>query len=117
MSVKTNFDEANRFIFEKWLAEVHMLSSEWQPARNCYKDFAAHLAWQAWQASQAASAPRTPCCRIDSNRDTKGDDTVKIKVWKWSEGRLWLRAFGAGQDHSPYISVMVGPVELIWPTP
>lgn len=41
----------NREAFEKWLLDVHMLTSEWQPDRNCFKDFPAHLAWQAWQAT------------------------------------------------------------------
>lgn len=38
--------------FERWLSEKHCLSSEWQPERNCYRDFQAHLAWRAWLASR-----------------------------------------------------------------
>lgn len=37
-----------RSSFENWLQNVHGLSSEWDAKRNCYKDFAAHLAWRAW---------------------------------------------------------------------
>ena len=32
--------------------EVHGLDSEWQSERNCFKDYAAHLAFQAWQSSR-----------------------------------------------------------------
>lgn len=40
--------------FEAWLMKDHGLDSEWQTERNCYKDFAAHLAFKSWQASRAA---------------------------------------------------------------
>lgn len=39
--------------FEAWLLEVHGLTAEWQPERNCYKEYPAHLAFQAWGASQS----------------------------------------------------------------
>ena len=36
--------DAERAAYEQWLAYEHGLDSEWQPERNCYKDFPAHLA-------------------------------------------------------------------------
>lgn len=44
--------EKTREDFEKWLLDEHGLESEWQPRRNCFKDFPAHLAFKAWQASR-----------------------------------------------------------------
>lgn len=41
----------NRETFEKWLLDKMGLQAEWQPERNCYKQFTAHLAWKAWQAA------------------------------------------------------------------
>lgn len=38
--------------FSEWLLDIHGLESEWQEARNCFKDFPAHMAYQAWQASR-----------------------------------------------------------------
>ncbi|MBD1601962.1 hypothetical protein [Pseudomonas typographi] len=46
--------EKMREEFEAWLLEVHGLTAEWQPERNCFKEYPAHLAYQAWQASRAA---------------------------------------------------------------
>ena len=48
-----------RVEFEQWLLDAHGLSDEWDEARNCYKQFAAHLAWKAWlaRASVNATAP------------------------------------------------------------
>lgn len=40
--------------FEVWLLKVHGLESEWQPNRNCFKHFPAHLAYQAWKSSREA---------------------------------------------------------------
>jgi hypothetical protein len=40
--------------FCSWLLEEHGLESQWQPDRNCFKDFPAHLAYMAWQASREA---------------------------------------------------------------
>lgn len=34
--------------FEAWLRKEHDLDAEWQPERNCYKEFAAHLAYKSW---------------------------------------------------------------------
>lgn len=45
--------DKEREAFERWLFEVHMLEATWQPERNCYKQFPAHLAFQAWQARTA----------------------------------------------------------------
>lgn len=39
--------------YEKWLQEVHLLSSKLDPERNCFADFPAHLAHQAWEARAA----------------------------------------------------------------
>lgn len=52
--------EKMREEFLQWLLEVHGLESEWQPERNCFKDYAAHLAFQAWQASRAAIEVELP---------------------------------------------------------
>jgi len=46
--------------FLEWLQDVHGLESEWQPERNCFKDYAAHLAFQAWQASRSAVVIELP---------------------------------------------------------
>lgn len=46
-----------RAAFEKWLDETMGLQCEWQEERNCYKEFAAHLAWKAWDASMRLAAP------------------------------------------------------------
>lgn len=42
-----------RFAFEKWLLDVMGLQDEFDEQRNCYKEFACHLAWKAWQAAPA----------------------------------------------------------------
>lgn len=54
--------------FSEWLLDIHGLESEWQEARNCFKDFPAHLAYQAWQASrecQVIELPAEPECPED----------------------------------------------------
>lgn len=51
--------------FEKWLFKEHGLQSEWQPERNCYKDFPAHLAWKAWQAAPLPEGRTEDSARLD----------------------------------------------------
>ena len=62
MSVKTE----PSIEFEDWLQRVHLLSSEWDNARGCYKDFPAHLAYQAWQAARASQVAAPPQQRDES---------------------------------------------------
>ena len=38
---------------------------------------------------------------------------MKIHLWKWSEGRFWLRHFGSGSDHRAYWSLIIGPLEIV----
>lgn len=48
---------ADRAAFEQWMIEVHCYPQDdlvWQEGRNCYADYATHLAWQAWNAALAA---------------------------------------------------------------
>lgn len=47
--------EQQREEFKKWLLEEHMLDSEWNSERNCFKDFAAHLAYKAWLSAKRAT--------------------------------------------------------------
>lgn len=42
----------DRQAFEKWLLEVHLLEGTWNEDRNCYDEFACHLAFKAWCASK-----------------------------------------------------------------
>lgn len=56
----TNSSSNERTNFEAWLLKVHGLESEWQEMRNCYKEFAAHLAFCAWQARGSALPAETP---------------------------------------------------------
>ena len=51
-----------RAAFEAWLLDTHLLTSEWQESRNCFKDYPAHLAFQAWQA--ATKAERERCAKV-----------------------------------------------------
>lgn len=39
---------------------------------------------------------------------------MKIRYWGWRHARLWLRSFGAGNDHPAYTSLVIGPVEVTW---
>lgn len=55
-------ERAERASFEQWLSSVHGLESTWQPERNCYADFPAHLAWTAWRF-------RTECLQASAERD------------------------------------------------
>jgi hypothetical protein len=48
-----------REAFEKWLLDVHMLTSEWNEQRNCFDDFPAHLAPQ-WGQHDMTVDPDTP---------------------------------------------------------
>lgn len=43
-----------RAAFEKWLESEQGLTADWDSKRNCYTQFAAHLAWKAWQAARRA---------------------------------------------------------------
>lgn len=43
---------SDREEFEKWLIEVHGLNAEWDEDRDCYVEFACHIAWKAWQAAR-----------------------------------------------------------------
>lgn len=45
--------------FEAWLRKEHDLDAEWQPERNCYKEFAAHLAYKAWCAARQLPSDQT----------------------------------------------------------
>ena len=51
-----------RAAFEAWLLDTHLLTSEWQESRNCFKDYPAHLAFKAWQAATAAEQDR--CAKV-----------------------------------------------------
>lgn len=37
--------------FESWLMADQMLTPTWNEQRNCYEEFAAHLAYRAWRAA------------------------------------------------------------------
>jgi hypothetical protein len=50
--METPDERLQRQEFELWLDVRHDLASEWQPSRNCFKDFPAHLAWCAWRESR-----------------------------------------------------------------
>lgn len=39
---------------------------------------------------------------------------MKIKYWGWQHARLSFRKFSAGNDHSAYTSLVIGPVEMTW---
>lgn len=56
MDIEKLAREADRAAFEKWLADVHLLTATWNEARNCYDEFPAHLAYKAWKASAALTA-------------------------------------------------------------
>ena len=81
--------QGRREAFEAWLADVHMLHPIWQPERNCYKEYPAHLAFQAWQASPAhpASAPDDPQIASDADKLRRLRDGMD----KWG----WCAEFGA----------------------
>lgn len=59
--------------FSEWLLDIHGLESEWQEARNCFKDFPAHLAYQAWQASRECLVIELPN-RFDEKYQDYYDD-------------------------------------------
>lgn len=69
--------------FEAWLLDIHGLESEWQEARNCFKDFPAHLAYQAWQASRECLVIELPiiqeCCSDggESSKWMAPEDVIK----------------------------------------
>ncbi len=44
--------EIDRSEFERWLLKEHRFSSTWNNERNCYDDFAVHLAFSAWSAKR-----------------------------------------------------------------
>jgi hypothetical protein len=48
----TSLDE--RKSFEVWLLKHQMLTATWNVDRNCYDEFAAHLAYKAWLAAPTA---------------------------------------------------------------
>ena len=54
-----------RVEFERWLFEVQGLESEWEPHRNCHKDFAAHLAFKAWQAARSTHEPSVDAVQLE----------------------------------------------------
>lgn len=47
---------SDRQTFEKWLGETYDSDAEFDHARNCYKEFAVHMAWQAWRGRAALNA-------------------------------------------------------------
>ncbi|MBD1602356.1 hypothetical protein, partial [Pseudomonas typographi] len=75
--------------FEAWLLEVHGLTAEWQPERNCFKEYPAHLAYQAWQASRAAVVVELP---------SKWNDPTNSNMQSWDSGiddaRMAIEAAG-----------------------
>lgn len=52
-------EQKRRELFEVWMGEQG-LQSEWEPMRNCYKDFPAHFAWQAFNAALDAVVIELP---------------------------------------------------------
>ena len=52
-------EEKRRKLFEAWMGEQG-LESEWEPLRNCYKDFPAHFAWQAFNVALDAVVIELP---------------------------------------------------------
>lgn len=40
----------NRKLFEKWLLEEYYLEGTWNSERNCYDEFACHMAFQGFLA-------------------------------------------------------------------
>lgn len=38
----------DRSAFEKWLSDSQGLDGDWDAVRNCYTEFAVHVAWKAW---------------------------------------------------------------------
>lgn len=52
----TQRDDKDRSEFEQWLGDVMCMRSVWDAERNCYDDFAPHLAWRAWQAARSSCA-------------------------------------------------------------
>lgn len=49
----------NRLAFEAYMANVQLVSYEdleWNEARNCYREWPVHFAWQAWCYAQGLYA-------------------------------------------------------------
>lgn len=44
--------DPERAAFERWLADVHLLTATWNEQRNCYDEFPAHLAFCAWKSAR-----------------------------------------------------------------
>lgn len=76
-----------RYNYEKWLFHTHGLKAEWEPERNCYKEFACHLAWKVWQA---ALLPESAIKLPEKRKD-------------WLEGRI------SDQDYIDFLESIVSP--------
>ena len=66
--------------FEKWLDETMGLDAEWDAERNCYKEFAAHLAWKAWQASPIRAATVEQATRAEAEKGGELADLLRKVV-------------------------------------
>lgn len=85
--------ESNLLVeFKQWLLEVHGLESEWQPERNCFKDFPAHLAYCAWISSRQELEIELPRVTYKQNPDPETDVEIRIR----NEMRDQLDALGVG---------------------
>ena len=52
------YTKEQRQDFEQWISSeffggMHDISEDWDEERNCYKDFAFHIAFQSWMAANA----------------------------------------------------------------
>jgi hypothetical protein len=74
MSGQDSVTSKERAAFERWLHDVHGLSSTWQAERNCYKDFPAHLAFCAWKEARASDEP----CDALLEHGTASDEAIVL---------------------------------------
>lgn len=55
---------SERELFDAWLAATYDSDAEFDEARNCYKEFVVHMAWQAFRGARSLPSA-TPRIRAD----------------------------------------------------
>lgn len=95
-----NNDSTTRQDFQKWLLDTHGLESKWNPDRNCFEDYAAHLAYQAWREAALPNdyigipesawheqvAYEAECIRLTEEIDQYRKDAER---YRWLRSRHW----------------------------
>ena len=89
---------ASRAEFERWLLEAQGLVPIWDSDRNCYNQFAAHLAFKAWCA-----APRIGSITGHGNANTAADRPSAIKAGE-----------AAASDGDSACPAVPAPADSLW---